>query len=207
MLFRSRWTVLLFRLRRSYRWVWRRIPCTHPLTAPTDRRGMTWFDEMRMRWGWELGVSIITVLLAFLVLFVLRVAVKRWVRRVEIRYGASDHLAERERAKRLNTLTDVSVLVVSIAVWVVAGLTVMAIWGVPMSPLLAVGATVGIAVGFGAQDVVRDLIAGFLILVEDQYAIGDVVSTAGVAGTVEEIRLRTTVLRDLEGYQHHVPNG
>lgn len=168
---------------------------------------MTWLDELTTDVGWELAASLITVVIAVATLFILRFLVRRWAKRVETRYGASDHLAERERAQRLSTLTEVSMVVVSIVVLVVAGLTVMAIWGVPMSPLLAVGATVGIAIGFGAQDLVRDVIAGFLILVEDQYAIGDVVSIADVSGTVDEIRLRTTVLRDLEGSQHHVPNG
>lgn len=168
---------------------------------------MTWFDEIETQAGWEILASLFTVVIAVVTLFIVRFALKRWTKRVESRYGASDHLAERERAERLHTLTGVSMVVASIVVWSVVGLTIMAIWGVPMSPLLAVGATVGVAVGFGAQDVVRDVIAGFLILVEDQYAIGDVVSIAGVAGTVEEIRLRTTVLRDLEGSQHHVPNG
>jgi small conductance mechanosensitive channel len=76
-----------------------------------------------------------------------------------------------------------------------------------MTAFLAVGSTVGIAIGFGAQDVVRDVIAGFLILVEDQYSIGDTVTIAGVQGVVEGIKLRTTVLRDLDGNQHFVPNG
>ena len=76
-----------------------------------------------------------------------------------------------------------------------------------MAPFLVVGTTIGIAIGFGAQDFVKDVIAGFLILLEDQYAIGDVVTIAGVSGSVESIQLRTTVLRDLQGNRHHVPNG
>jgi small conductance mechanosensitive channel len=66
---------------------------------------------------------------------------------------------------------------------------------------------IGLAVGFGAQDFVKDVIGGFFVLVEDQYSIGDSVSIAGANGTVEEIRLRTTVLRALDGSIHHVPNG
>ncbi|MCB1245823.1 MAG: mechanosensitive ion channel family protein, partial [Acidimicrobiia bacterium] len=85
--------------------------------------------------------------------------------------------------------------------------TVLAIWGVPTTAFIAVGSTIGVAVGFGAQDVVRDVIAGLLILIEDQYSIGDVVRVADVEGTVEGIKLRTTVLRDLNGNRHFVPNG
>jgi len=121
--------------------------------------------------------------------------------------SASDVQDDRERAQRLETLSGVAMVIVIVAVWSVVILTIMAVWGIPMAPFLAVGTTIGIAVGFGAQDVVRDVIAGFLILLEDQYSVGDVVTIAGVSGSVEKIRLRTTVLRDLDGNVHHVPNG
>jgi small conductance mechanosensitive channel len=80
-------------------------------------------------------------------------------------------------------------------------------WGVSIGPFLAVGSVVGVAVGFGAQDFIKDVIAGFLIVAENQYGLGDVVKVADAVGKVEAIRLRTTVLRDLDGYVHHVPNG
>jgi small conductance mechanosensitive channel len=66
---------------------------------------------------------------------------------------------------------------------------------------------IGAALGFGAQDLVKDMIAGFFILAEDQFRVGDVVTIAGTTGTVEDIQLRVTVLRDLEGNEHFVPNG
>lgn len=96
-------------------------------------------------------------------------------------------------------------LLVAVAVTLV--LTVASIWSIPSAPFLAVGSAVGVAVGFGAQDLVRDVIAGFFILAEDQYHIVDVVRVAGVAGAVEDIRPRVTVLRDLDGNVHYVPNG
>ncbi|MEE8485747.1 MAG: mechanosensitive ion channel family protein [Acidimicrobiia bacterium] len=133
--------------------------------------------------------------------------VSRWLRRVESRYAKSDDHSDRERGQRLVTITSVLKMLVSIVVWVIVILTTMGIWGIPMTPLIAVGTTIGIAVGFGAQDLVKDIISGFFILVEDQFGIGDVVAIAGVSGTVEAIRLRTTVLRDLNGNLHHVPNG
>ena len=83
----------------------------------------------------------------------------------------------------------------------------MLAWGIPIAPLVAGASVVGIAIGFGAQDIVRDVIAGFMVLVEDQYAIGDVVAIGGVTGTVQDIGLRTTVLRGLDASMHHVPNG
>jgi moderate conductance mechanosensitive channel len=84
---------------------------------------------------------------------------------------------------------------------------VAAVWELPLTPLLAVGSAVGVAVGFGAQSLVKDVISGFFILAEDQYHIGDVVKVAGVAGAVVDIRPRVTVLRDLDGNVHYIPNG
>jgi small conductance mechanosensitive channel len=86
-------------------------------------------------------------------------------------------------------------------------LTLLAVMDVPIGPLLAASSIIGIAVGFGAQSLVKDIIAGYFILSENQYTLGDVVRIAGVAGAVTDIRARVTVLRDLEGNVHYVPNG
>jgi small conductance mechanosensitive channel len=79
--------------------------------------------------------------------------------------------------------------------------------GVDLKPLLAAASLGGLAIGFGAQSLVKDLIAGFFILWEDSVRIGDVVEVAGVAGLVEEVELRTIKLRDVSGNLHVVPNG
>ncbi|MCL1599321.1 MAG: mechanosensitive ion channel family protein [Actinomycetia bacterium] len=157
--------------------------------------------------GFEILATIATFVGALILIAVIRRALDRWQGRVTARLIESEAHDDRERGQRLVTLTDVARLVTNIVVWSIVILTIMGIWGIPMTPFVAVGATIGIAVGFGAQDVVRDVIAGFLILLENQYAIGDVVTIAGVDGTVEAIRLRTTVLRDISGNVHHVPNG
>lgn len=131
-----------------------------------------------------------------------------WIRRLEARGSAG--LAEHEkleRQQRFNTLWAVMRTLIAIALATVAILVLLSVWGIPLGPFLAVGTVIGVGVGFGAQDFVKSVIAGFMIIVEDQYGIGDVVTVAGVSGTVEAIRLRTTVLRDLEGNVHHVPNG
>jgi small-conductance mechanosensitive channel len=78
---------------------------------------------------------------------------------------------------------------------------------VPIGPILAGFGVAGIAVGFGAQYLIRDLIAGVFIIMENQYRVGDVARVADVAGQVEEVNLRKTVLRDLDGIVHHIPNG
>lgn len=157
--------------------------------------------------GFEIVVTIGTIAGAIIVLAVIRRSLDRWNARIDAKLTTSKAQVDRERGQRLVTLTDVVKVVIGVIVWFIVALTIMGIWGIPMSPLIAVGTTIGIAVGFGAQDLVKDVIAGFLILLENQYSIGDVVTIADVSGSVEAIKLRTTVLRDLEGNVHHVPNG
>jgi small conductance mechanosensitive channel len=80
-------------------------------------------------------------------------------------------------------------------------------WGWSIAPFVAVGTVLAAAIGFGAQDLVKDFLSGFFIVMEDQFQIGDTVTIAGATGTVEDIQLRVTLLRDLEGNLHFVPNG
>lgn len=123
--------------------------------------------------------------------------------------GIVDRIASKggDSAARAETLWAMLRRVLLIVFIAIGVLMVAVVVGIPMTPLLAVGSAFGVAVGFGAQDLVKDVIAGFFILAEDQYHIGDVVKVAGVAGGVEDIRLRVTVLRDLDGNVHYVPNG
>ncbi len=166
-----------------------------------------WAETLRTSVGGEVLATIAVVTVALVILWTVKRSIRRWSNRVEQRYIESDDHSDRERGQRLVTLTSVMQILLKMIVWAIVILTVMGVWGIPMSPFIAVAATIGIAVGFGAQDLVKDVIAGFFILVEDQFGIGDVVSIAGVSGTVEAIKLRTTVLRDINGNAHHVPNG
>jgi small-conductance mechanosensitive channel len=109
--------------------------------------------------------------------------------------------------KRTNTLVGVFAGAGRILIVVIALLMILDEIGVPIGPVLAGFGVAGIAVGFGAQYLVRDLIAGIFILWENQYRVGDVARVADVAGLVEQVTLRKTVLRDLDGIVHHVPNG
>jgi small conductance mechanosensitive channel len=97
--------------------------------------------------------------------------------------------------------------VVLFLVLVIAGVMLLRELGVEIAPLLAGAGVVGIALSLGAQSLVRDVLAGVLIVVEDQFSIGDAVEVAGVSGTVERITLRSTSLRDMDGTVHMVPNG
>lgn len=166
-----------------------------------------WLSEFWDRWSFEILASVLTIVVAVVVLMLLRKALERWIVRVEGTYAESDDHMDREQGQRIVTITHAVRLVAAVVVWGVVALTIMAIWGIPLAPLVAVGATLGVGIGFGAQDFIKDVIGGFFVLVEDQYSVGDVISVEGVSGTVEAITLRTTVLRNLDGNRHHVPNG
>ncbi len=155
----------------------------------------------------DVGMTVVVILLAIIVWLISVRVGHRYVERLAARSHEGGTHAAAERAQRVTTLWRVVRSLFAVAVIVVVVLTIMAIWGIPIGPLVAVGTVVGVALGFGAQDMVRDFIAGFLIVAEDQFSIGDVVTIADATGTVEEIQLRVTVLRDLEGRVHYVPNG
>jgi moderate conductance mechanosensitive channel len=121
--------------------------------------------------------------------------------------GTAQELSAVEVQKRMQTLDDLLGRSLQFFIVVVAGLMVLGQLGVNIAPALAGLGVVGIAVGFGAQSLVRDYLTGALILVENQFAKGDVVRIAGVSGTVEDFTLRRTTLRDLDGVVHTVPNG
>jgi small-conductance mechanosensitive channel len=108
--------------------------------------------------------------------------------------------------KRTDTLTHVTHRTISVVVIVIAVITALPELGLNVGPLIAGVGIVGLAVGFGAQNLVRDVINGMFILLENQYARGDVVTIAGATGLVEDINLRRTVLRDLDGVVHFIPH-
>src|SRR3972149_3693381 len=114
---------------------------------------------------------------------------------------------EEEVQKRVNTLTAVLVTAGQVFIIGIATLIILSELGINIAPVLAGAGVAGIALGFGAQSVVKDIIAGVFIVMENQYRVGDVVKIADIAGLVEEINLRRTVLRDLDGVVHVVPNG
>ena len=114
---------------------------------------------------------------------------------------------EPEQAERYVTLWTVLRKVASLVIGVLVVLFGFTVWGVSITPFLALGTVFAAALGFGAQDLVKDFLSGFFILAEDQFHLGDTVTIAGATGTVEDIQLRVTVLRDMEGNVHYVPNG
>ena len=153
---------------------------------------------------WQTVTILVVAVVAWLVT---RIVIRRWRARTEHKLRETSDLKDRARAQRLETIARTFSTVTALTIVVISIVMSLAVWGVPIAPIIASLSVVGIAIGFGAQDFVKDVIAGLFILIEDQYSIGDVVELAGVSGTVVEIRLRTTVLRGLDGSVYHVPNG
>jgi small-conductance mechanosensitive channel len=106
--------------------------------------------------------------------------------------------------KRTNTLVSIFNGIGRVFIVIVAVIMILDEVGVAVTPILAGFGIAGVAIGFGAQYLIRDLIAGIFIILENQYRVGDVARVADVAGLVEDITLRKTVLRDLDGIVHHV---
>src|SRR5208283_2332019 len=145
---------------------------------------------------------IIAVLIIAFILTRLLKIVSRHLSELSTRVGLPSGL----RAQQLRTLSSV---IYSIGVFVImflAALQILPLLGINMGPLLASAGIAGLALGFGAQTLVRDFINGFFILVENQYDIGDTIKIAGVQGAVEAMTLRRTVLRDDSGALHTVPS-
>ncbi len=165
-----------------------------------------WFD--RQDWSGVAGHGAKIVLVLVLGAVFIRVGsriVDRSIRSLGARSPLRDPSPRSEQ--RAETLAGVTVSLVRIFVWTVAVLLVLDELGLNLGPLLAGVSIVGVAVGFGAQSLVKDFLSGFFILVEDQYAVGDVITIAEVTGTVEEINLRVTRMRASDGTVWFVPNG
>jgi small conductance mechanosensitive channel len=118
-----------------------------------------------------------------------------------------DRAVDTEREKRIATLEQVARYVFTVMIILVAGMLVLSRLGISIAPILAAAGVIGIAVGFGAQSLVKDFFTGFFLLLENQVCQGDVVEVAGKGGLVEEMTLRYIRLRDYEGNVHTIPNG
>lgn len=126
-----------------------------------------------------------------------------------------DTAEDREREERLRlrrnaraaSISEVLRGTTTVLIWSIATMLVLGELGVELAPLIAGAGIVGVALGFGAQELVKDCISGLFMLLEDQYGIGDIVDLGEATGTVEQVALRTTVLRGIDGTVWHVPNG
>jgi small-conductance mechanosensitive channel len=150
----------------------------------------------------------VKVFLIVVVTLVLLWIVKRAIRRMvaaripKLRDESSDQLDA-----RAETVSGVATKFVSFVAWIIAFMMILSVLGINVAPILAAVGLAGLAVGFALQNIIRDYFHGLLIIMEDWFRVGEVVSVAGEAGVVEAMGLRRTVLRDLNGTMHVVPNG
>ena len=156
-------------------------------------------------WEWFRGAPLkilITLVAAVIVRALLVRAIAGFVER-----AASGRLTGERHRQRMLTLGSLLRSIVTFTVSAIAILTVMAIIGIPLGPLLASAGVGGVALGFGAQSLVKDFLSGVFMILEDQYGVGDVIDTGEAIGTVEEVSLRVTRLRDAQGVVWYVRNG
>ncbi|MEX2368843.1 MAG: mechanosensitive ion channel family protein [Candidatus Paceibacterota bacterium] len=163
------------------------------------------FSTDVIAWITTSGPAILTILVGaalawWLSTYLLRKAIKQVVQRKE-------DLSELEREQRTKTLQRVSTATVKVLIIVVTLMVLLSEFGLDIGPLLAAAGVAGVALGFGAQYLIQDIISGFFILIEDQYSMGDVICLNDTCGTVEEVTLRVTKLRDLDGVVHYIQNG
>jgi small conductance mechanosensitive channel len=194
------------------------------MTAPAslDLAGVTVTLETVQAWLVTDGLRILlTLVLAVVALSVLRRLIDRVVDTMTSRsaqrlaesgragraIAAATGLADERQRQRVETVASLLRSIVTFVVVTLAVLTIMALVGIPLGPLLASAGVAGVALGFGAQSLVKDFLAGVFMIMEDQYGVGDVIDTGEAIGTVEEVTLRITRLRDAAGVTWYVRNG
>jgi small-conductance mechanosensitive channel len=180
--------------------------------AATEDPVKTYYEKLRawslydtVIWLQDHGLSIVIILL--LASTILWIANRLHKRLVALIAGHAPRGNKVEQENRARTLVGVLHNALRTTVIVVAAITILQEIGVPVGPLVGSVAVVGLAVAFGAQSLIKDYFTGFLVLMEQQYMIGDVVKISGITGQVEQITLRITVLRDTEGAVHFIPHG
>ncbi len=161
--------------------------------------------ETTMPWLLSHGVKILAILVGF---FIIRKFSGRIVDKI-VRKSVIDNqfLSKEAEEKRENTLIKIFNGIVGVILWLLVVLMVLSEIGIAIGPLMAAAGIAGLAFGFGGQYLIRDIISGLFITIENQYRINDVVCFDGTCGLVEDITLRMTTLRDLDGTVHHVPHG
>ncbi len=169
-----------------------------------------WHKAAQSTIEWSIGhlpKIFMTLFLMFLVLFVFKFFVKR-IRKIMLARtlkAYEENSAEKE--KRINTLLDIVKQAGKVIIFAIFMMMILKSFGLDIAPILAGAGILGLAVGFGAQELVRDFISGFFILLENQVRTGDVAIINGTGGLVEHIELRTITLRDLAGVTHVFQNG
>ncbi|KQB84981.1 mechanosensitive ion channel family protein [Corynebacterium oculi] len=190
-----------------------------------------WDSELARTWLIDAPISIgITLLVAIVAHWILRRLIDKFAQHnlqssaplgrlgrkgraaqpeeVPARVAAMNKVQEKRRQSRVKTLAQVGKSAVAIVVWVFAFLSILDTLGVNIAPLIASAGVIGVALGFGAQSLVKDFLSGIFMLLEDQYGVGDTIDVGeGIIGDVEDISLRLTTIRDIDGTLWYVRNG
>ena len=156
-------------------------------------------------WLLDHGIKIIfIVVISYFIRRSIGVFIKRFIEGIVV----SDHFLSKEaEKKREDTLIRIFSTTINILILIIALLMILQEFGLDIGPLIAAAGVIGVAVGFGGQYLIRDLISGLFIIIENQYRIGDIVCFDETCALVEDITLRMTILRDMDGTVHHVPHG
>ncbi|WP_044476799.1 mechanosensitive ion channel family protein [Oceanobacillus massiliensis] len=158
--------------------------------------------------GPELWTIIFSVFIKVVIIILLAVTIVKVTRTlVEKLFSNRSRGPIRISQRRENTLKKLIKNVIAYIVYFMAIVMILGVFNFEIGPLLAGAGVVGLAIGFGAQNLVRDIISGFFIIFEDQFSVGDYVAVSGIEGTVEEIGLRTTKVLSWTGEMHIIPNG
>lgn len=163
-----------------------------------------WMDLL-IPWFLSSGVRLVGILIA--AFFINKIITKFIDKTVRLAVVPNNYSSKESEKKREDTLIQIFSITSKIAIFTIFILMVLQEFGVVIGPILAAAGIVGLAFGFGGQYLIRDIISGLFIILENQYRIGDVVKFENLGGVVEKISLRMTTLRDLDGTVHHIPHG
>lgn len=163
------------------------------------------YSELIVPWLLTSGVKVIFITIAAFIIH--KILAKFIARAVKIAVRPDHFSSPDAEEKRENTLIQIFTTTAQIALIIMATLMILQEFGIEIAPILAAAGIVGLAFGFGGQYLIRDVISGLFIILENQYRIGDVVSFDNASGAVQEISLRKTTLRDMDGTVHHIPHG
>jgi small-conductance mechanosensitive channel len=163
-----------------------------------------WYDVV-IPWLTSHGIKIVIIAAAALILDKLLKGIITKAVRITVKHDENE--TEEAERKREDTLIRIFNGAVHIILLIVAILMILQEIGIKIGPILAGAGIVGLAFGFGGQYLIKDIITGLFLIIENQFRIGDVVNINGTGGLVQDISLRKTTLRDLDGTVHHIPNG
>lgn len=162
-----------------------------------------WTDKI-IPWFLNHGVRILVILVCGYLIH--KLIVRFIIRVIRLAVTRDRHQSEAAETMRENTLIRIFTWSLTVIVILVTSMMIMQELSIPIGPVLAGAGIVGLAVGFGGQYLIKDIISGFFIILENQYRIGDSVTIDQTSGTVEDISLRMTTLRDMNGTVHHIPH-